>query len=144
MSLHHACAFLCTFFGCLFFLSLGLEDADLHPVLSFATFMNDLRAIPSFDELKKKIASLEPENLLSQVQYCSLMSTISTFAHGKLRWELYIFNLLLYYLNNSEGYLSILSSTTFCKKCLSPYNGIERQKCIIVTSHSLHVHDFGQ
>lgn len=62
----------------------GLEDIDLHYISSFL-YADELKILSNFDELKKKIMSLPPENLISQVEYCSLIHIISTFAYGNLR-----------------------------------------------------------
>lgn len=78
---------------------IGLEDNDIHYLLSFVIHMNEAKIPFQFDVLEKKISSLEPDDFLCQVKYCSLMYIISTFAHGQLRYGK--FYLIVYSYNDT-------------------------------------------
>ncbi|GBL79064.1 Telomerase protein component 1 [Araneus ventricosus] len=66
----------------------GLDDADLHTLLSLVSLEKEKRSFLTFDEAIHQLKKLGPDNMLSQVTYCSLMHAVSSFAFGHRRYVL--------------------------------------------------------
>ncbi|KAF8790953.1 Telomerase protein component 1 like protein [Argiope bruennichi] len=67
----------------------GLDDADLHTLLSLVSLEKEKRSFLSFHEAISQLKKLSPDNMLSQVTYCSVMHTVSSFAFGCRRFKKY-------------------------------------------------------
>ncbi|GFS98071.1 telomerase protein component 1 [Nephila pilipes] len=65
----------------------GLDDADLHFLLSLVLLEKEKGALLTFKSAVDQIAKLKPDNMLSQVTYCSLVHTICSFAYGHNRFK---------------------------------------------------------
>lgn len=67
------------------FCSLGLDDTDLHLLLSVAVLDKGKAESRSFNDTINKISKFDSNNLLPKVTYCSLVHSICTFAYGHNR-----------------------------------------------------------
>ncbi|PRD30717.1 UNVERIFIED_CONTAM: Telomerase protein component 1 [Trichonephila clavipes] len=65
----------------------GLDDADLHLLLSMVLLEKEKGTLLSYKSAIDQIAKLKPDNMLSQVTYCSLVHTICSFAYGHNRFK---------------------------------------------------------
>ncbi|KAG8194867.1 hypothetical protein JTE90_029160 [Oedothorax gibbosus] len=67
----------------------GLDDADLHLLLSLAVLDKGKTETRPFNDILKQIDVLDSNNLLPKVTYCSLIHLICTFAYGHNRFKVY-------------------------------------------------------
>lgn len=65
----------------------GLDDADLHLLLSLVLIEKEKGTLLTYKSAIDQITKLKPDNMLSQVTYCSLVHTICSFAYGHNRFK---------------------------------------------------------
>ncbi|GFY54195.1 telomerase protein component 1 [Trichonephila inaurata madagascariensis] len=111
----------------------GLDDADLHLLLSMVLLEKEKGTLLTYKSAIDQIAKLKPDNMLSHVTYCSLVHTICSFAYGHNRFKKYTLigsefekAVQKFYLN--KNYLNF-SKSMHCTLAAYYYTICDPEKC---------------